>query len=111
VIDISLCTKLLVVIKISLVRRGTIARQQATVMSFADVFVILTALFVVLRVRYPHAAPRAACGGCGRTLIGGNTKGISYAGTGPVRNKHHLQFRRMGNCHVYLAAIALPLAH
>ena len=47
-IDISLCTKLLVVIKISLVRRGTIARQQATVMSFADVFVILTALFVVL---------------------------------------------------------------
>ena len=40
------------------------ARQQASVMSFADVFLVLTVLFVVLAaVRHHHAAP--ATGGSG----------------------------------------------
>ena len=64
------------------------------------------------RVRHHHAAPGAPCGRRGRTLIGGNTKGTSHAGTGTVWTKYLLQFRRLGNHRgaVYLAGIARPLA-
>ncbi len=75
-------------------------RQQAAVMSFADVFLILTVLFVALAAfGIIMRRPQPAGGGRGRTLIGGNMKGTSHAGTGSVRNKHRLQFHRLGDRH------------